>query len=393
MRKLNFLVILILIIFPFGQLTKLPLGIPEVNIYLQDLVILILVLGWLFHHLFTKKPFPNPPLTVPILSFFLVAAFSLMVNLSWLTPREVLVASLYLWRWIFYVGVYFVVFDLKPRFIKQGLISVGFLSSLFGLAQYFLYPDFRNLIYLGWDPHYHRLVGTFFDPGFIGIILVLTLILLVVSNWEKIISLKLKNLPVYCLLFIVYSSLALTYSRSSYLAYLVGMGTIAWLKRKPKFFLTIFLIGVLSILALPRFSGGEGVRLERTTTIQSRFGSWRQAIVIFRHQPILGVGFNAYRYAQRNYGFLAEENWQASHAGAGADSSFLFVLATTGIVGLLTYFWFWWSVIRLTFKTNNAEVGLVILASTTALFCHSFFLNSLFYPWILAWLGIILGLR
>ncbi|GAI81903.1 unnamed protein product, partial [marine sediment metagenome] len=141
-----------------------------------------------------------------------------------------------------------------------------------------------------------------------------------------------------------------------------------------------------------RAPGGEGVRLERTATIQSRFGSWQQALIIFRDHPLLGVGFNTYRYAQRNYGFLDQEKWQTSHAEAGVDSSLLFVLATTGIIGFLVYSWLGSSVIRLSLSVVNAKIGLVVLASVAALVCHSFFLNSLFYSWILAWLGIILGL-
>lgn len=384
-----------LVFYPFGQLTRLPLSLignnlasqfPEVHLYSTDLILGLLLITWLIWRFsMVKKRYKLPPLAKPMFLFLLVALLSLIFNSPLLSGRELIVAGLYLMRLIVYFSFYFLIYDLKKlRQMFKFLMVIGVAMAVLGLVQYWLWPDTSFLYFLGWDLHYYRIIGTFFDPGFTGVIYVLTLILLVVTNWEKLVQLKVKNWGFYCLLLIVYSALALTYSRSSYLAYLGGMGTIALMKKKPKFFLIIFLMGVLTVMILPRASGGEGVRLERTTTIQSRFDSWQQALTIFRDHPILGVGFNAYRYAQ--------EGKIPDHAGAGVDSSLLFVLATTGAVGLLAYLWFWSSVVRLAFKTVNAKVGLVVLASFVALICHSFFLNSLFYPWVLAWLGIILGL-
>ena len=382
-----------LVLFPFGQLNRLPISLfqsPEIRFYLTDLVMFLLILTWgIWRFLLIKKKYTLPPLTKPIFLFLMIAIISLIVNSSRLSIRELFVSGLYLLRWIVYAGLYFVLIDLKDRFnylkwssMVNYLIVLGAMTAIFGLVQYLIWPDIGFLEVFGYDPHYFRLVGTFFDPGFIGIILVLTLILLVVSNWEKIGIFKLKNLPVHCLLFTLYCSLALTYSRSSYLAYLMGMGVIAFIKKAPRFFLIILFIGALTLLILPRQSGGEGIRLERTSTIQARAGSWRNALIISRDHPLIGVGFNAFRYAQRDYGFLKEQ-WQESNAGAGADSSLLFVLATTGIIGFLTYLGIWWKILRIG--------NLTILASALAILIHSLFLNSLFYPWVMAWMWILLA--
>jgi len=382
-----------LVLFPFGQLNRLPISLfqsPEIRFYLTDLVMFLLILTWgIWRFLLIKKKYTLPPLTKPIFLFLMIAIISLIVNSSRLSIRELFVSGLYLLRWIVYAGLYFVLIDLKDRFnylkwssMVNYLIVLGAMTAIFGLVQYLIWPDIGFLEVFGYDPHYFRLVGTFFDPGFIGIILVLTLILLVVSNWEKIGVFKLKNLPVHCLLFTLYCSLALTYSRSSYLAYLMGMGVIAFIKKAPRFFLIILFIGALTLLILPRQSGGEGIRLERTSTIQARAGSWQNALIISRDHPLIGVGFNAFRYAQRDYGFLKEQ-WQESNAGAGADSSLLFVLATTGIIGFLTYLGIWWKILRIG--------NLTILASALAILIHSLFLNSLFYPWVMAWMWILLA--
>lgn len=383
MKILNFLIFLILIIFPFGQLTRLPLRIPEVNIYLQDLIIGGLVILWLLWHSLKKIPLPRPPLIKSILLFVGIATISLLVNSFRLNLREIVIGGFYLLRWIFYAGIYFVIYDILIYDIKWGkklrwgLVWAGTATAIFGLLQYFLYPDLTNLVYLGWDPHRYRVFGTFFDPGFLGMILVLTLILLISFPTTRR-GVKIGG-------FITYVTLALTYSRSSYLAWLAGIGVIAWIKKAPKFFLIILLLGILTIFLLPRPPGSEGVRLEREESIWGRVRNWEQSITIAKDNPILGVGFNTYRYAQKGYGFLEKETWQESHSGAGADSSLLFVLATTGILGFLAYAWLLYDI--LIYHIRNP----VVLPSIIALLIHSFFNNSLFYPWIMLWVWILIA--
>lgn len=380
-----------LALFPFGQLTKLPLQlikVPEIHLYLTDLVVAGLVGCWFGWRLAKREKFVLPPLTKPILFFILVAGVSLLFNTPLLTDREVVVSGLYLLRWIFYAGLYFVIFDLQKHFnqlkwhsLSRFLLMVGVTVAIFGLIQYVLWPDLKPLEILGWDPHYYRVVSTFLDPGFTGIILVLSLILLFLTSEEVDFTTTIRGVFLFVVL---YLALALTYSRASYLAYVVGMGVISWMKKMPKLFVGVILLGALTLVILPQ-PVGEGGKLGRTYSLEARIENWQHALIISRDHPILGIGFNAYRYAQRDYGFLEEEKWQASHSGAGADSSLLFVLATTGILGLLGYLGIWGKAVT---ETKRAD-GMIVLASIAALFVHSLFLNSLFYPWVMAWMWIL----
>lgn len=379
-----------LAVFTLGQLARLPLGITEINLYLTDIVVAGVVLGWLGWKLLRRTKIKWPSLLKPISLFLLVAVVSLIFNSPLLSGREVGVAILYLLRWVIYTGLYFVIYDVThgsnnetinfERQIPNRLILAGTIVAIFGLLQYIFLPDTRFIENFGWDPHYFRLIGTFLDPGFLGMILVFTLILLTVKIWP---SWNWKTAVVWI---VVYIALALTYSRASYLAFLAGMGVIAFVKKAPKFLGIVLVIGVITVFLLPR-PGGEGVRLERESTIRFRIVNWQQSLIISKDHPILGVGFNAYRYAQKRYGFLDDKNWQASHAGGGADSSLLFVLATTGILGLLAYLWLWFRIFRGLFTGPN----LIVLSSVTALLIHSFFVNSLFYPWVMGWMWILLG--
>lgn len=379
-----------LVIFPFGQLTRLFFltQFPGVNFYLTDLVVFFLVSFWLIWRLIVKNKnkYYLPPLTKPIFLFSAIAFISLLVNLSVFGFKESLVGSLYLIRWIFYAGIYFVVFDLRKKldWLKLqnqpcSLLIIGSAIAVFGLIQYFLWPDFKALETLNWDPHFYRLVGTFFDPGFTGLILSLSLFLIISFFLET------RNKWFLFLGLIIYVSLALTYSRASWLIFLLGTGLILLNKKAFKLLISIGFLAVVTFFLLPQ-PAGEGGKITRTYTVNARLINYQQSLAIAKDHPFFGVGFNNYRYAQKNYGFLNDDQWQFNHAGSGADNSFLLVLATTGIFGFLSYLFLWGKAL----KENKKDI--LIIASLLAVIVHSLFLNSFFYPWIMAWLWLLLAL-
>ncbi len=401
MKKIIFwLFFVYFLLFPLGQLIRIPpqsTEVSEVHFYLTDVAVATIVVFWFLGKWLSKSRFSFPPLTWPIFLFIACCFWSLFYNSFLLSDREVAIAGLYLIRWVVYAGIYFVVYDLiynsKLKIsnfklqIAKWLIISGTVSAILGLLQYIFIPDTRFLEKYGWDPHLYRLIGAFFDPGFLGLILVLTLILLILEIWPSkknpFWKTIIKDKKKVFLIVISYVALALTYSRASYLSYLLSMAFISFFKKSPKFFLAVLFIFILTVFSLPR-PEGEGVRLERESTIKYRIMNWQQSIFIFSKNPIFGVGFNAYRFAQRRYGFLNEEIWLFTHAGAGADSSLLLILATTGLVGFSSYLWLIKKIL---------EIGdLKTIVSFLAILVHSTFVNSLLYPWIMAWMWILLGI-
>lgn len=382
-NTVKFLFYLLLLIFPLGQLTGTKIGNSEVKVYGQDFIIVLLILSWLFFKIKTKGKIVFPILTRYIFSFTIAAFFSLVLKLDFFPIREIGIGFLYLLRWIGYSAVYFIVSDLNiGKRLYEWLVWLGLGTAGLGLGQYFLFPDIRPLTNYGWDPHYYRVVGTFLDPGYLGMILVLSLIVLLDKLWRE----KKEKRREKIFFIIIYIALALTYSRSAYLAYLAVMLVFSIVKKAKKFFIKVVFIGIITLLILPR-PAGEGVRLERQSTILARLKNWRQSLQISWKEPLFGVGFNTYRYVQRNFGFIASENWQETHSGAGADSSLLFVLAATGIVGLIAYLNLIIKIIR--FGGKNKK--LVSVASMIGLLVHSCFNNSLFYPWIMIWSWLVWG--
>jgi len=385
LKAINVLIFVFLAILPFGQLTRLPFSTnPSAHLYLTDIVVFLIVFFWLLTF-FGKKKYQLTPLAKPIFLFASLAFISLMVNLKNFSLNENTVAFLYFLRWIFYAGIYFVISDLKSKFkwlkwpeFKCYLMIVGSAIAVFGLIQYFWFPNLKALEVWQYDPHFYRLVGTFLDPGFTGLVLVLTLFLIIFAWFEQ------KKKYLIPLGLMVFTALALTYSRASWLVFLIGIFLIFLRKKAWLFLLAIIFLSIFTFYFLPR-PAGEGGKIERTYTIYSRLENYRQSLIIAKKYPLFGVGFNTYRYVQRNEGFLAEEEWQVSQSGAGADSSFLLVLATTGIFGFLSYFWLWGKALK------ESQKNLLVLASLLAIIIHSFFLNSLFYPQIMVWSWFLLA--
>lgn len=402
-RILQALIFAYLLLFPLGQLTQGSIQLIEVPLHATDVVVGmvagIVVLSTIFRR---KEQFISPFCNQ--VNLFLVFAFlSLILATPLLSGGEVEVALLYLGRWIAYVLFFWAAATLAQeigfrRNLITGLFLAGSATAGLGMLQYIVYPDLRPLTVYEWDPHYYRVVGTFLDPGFTGLILVLFLLLGFMllwrgkgKTWTNLNTLSPKTSPNLLILGGLLSFLALgfTYSRSSYLALLTGAGVISWVKRAPKFFLAVVLALALTWAVLPRQAGGEGVRLERVSTIEARLTNWKNTATIFRDNWLTGVGFNAYRYAQERYGFADEKKLAVSHAGAGADSSLLFVAATTGIFGLGAYLWLLWTMARAAWRRRSSPMGLVALASLGAVLIHSLFLNSLFYPWVMGWLWLL----
>lgn len=388
-KKITIILILSLVL---GQVVRIPLG-TVVAVTPIDIFAFVLIVLWIRRNLKIKRQKlisqPNK-VSLALVIFTAVGFFSLLVNSKYLIPEQFLVSFLYLSRWSILAGIYFVVREFSEK-TKRNLLSwlalAGVLISVLGLIQYFLYPDLRNLTYAGWDEHLYRIFSTFLDPNFAGSFFVLVFILLLglLFNREKKTDLFRLALILGTILTLI--ALLLTYSRSAYLAFFISLSVFFILAKRV--WLMVFLpLFILGIFLLPKNLPSEGVNLARTASILARQESVERAWIIFKDNPLLGVGFNAYRYAQMRYGFLKDES---AHSGAGTDNSFLFVLATTGIIGFMAYLYFWFKVLGLAYFLKEHSISKVVIASILGLFMNSLFINALFYESILVWMFFLIG--
>jgi O-antigen ligase len=326
---------------------------------------------------------------------FGAAAFlSLLLGINQVNPLQALTGSLYLVRWAALTGVYFYLLKYRKAFsnislfkrkysLSEALLISGLVFSSFGLLQYLIFPDLRELKWLGWDDHYYRLTGTLLDPGFTGIILALTTLLALGIKLQPKLKILSVTLPTAALL--------LTYSRASYIAFLVGLVVFALMGKKLKKGLVAVLIFLAVLFLLPQ-AESEGTNLLRVYSLFQRMETWQQGILIIRNNPVFGVGFNLLRYAKLRYGLLGED-WQTSHSASGLDNSYLFVLATTGVVGFIFCLNLFYRLVKIIVKNKKAQTGISTstLASLSAVAVHAIFNNTLFYPWVIIWIWYLIG--
>lgn len=379
------LFILSLCAYIAGVTGSLPLGIAGVHIYFIDVVAILSILYWAIRFVVKREPV-RITRTLQYYFFFIAAA----VLSDVLSPLEydtlpLLTALMYLGRITAYASFFLTAEyivgkkGVSDRFITSSLISGGAAMAVLGWVQYFLYPDLRNLEYLGWDPHLGRIFSTILDPNYFGILMFLACILTVTGgirqNFMKI---------VFTGLFL--SALSFTYSRSTYLVMVVS-GLYYAVKSKNMIYiiLTVFLVTSLFIF-LPK-PYGESANLYRVFSITERVGNWKEGMDLFARYPITGIGYNRLRQMrseQQHQKGVNGEIPEQSHSAGGFDNSFIYIAATSGIAGLFALLVF----LRYVFTYGNTTTKLSLLA----IVIHSFFLNTLFFPWVLYWLLTVAGM-
>lgn len=357
-----------------GELVKFPLFGIQGPILLDIWVFTVCIIG-IFKIRFKLKK-PNLIILSGLL-FSLIATLSLILTHLHLSYGEYIISFSYTLRFLLYLYLGWVIHsngypEFRKQISKTLLISgVGF--AILGLAQFIFFPNLGFLQSMGWDPHYFRTVSTFLDPNFAGAFFVLTLLLWYENRAEKWSAL------IFMTLFLV---LLTTFSRSSYAMFLVSGLTLSFFKKSKALFASTLLLFLLLLLGFQVYSQlvarPRGINREQSASY--RVDTWQDGVNVFQKSPLLGIGFNAYKYAIREY-HLADSAFLDSRGSSTNDSSLLYVLSTTGLVGFLAYILFLFSLIKSGFKNNP-----VLTAAIIGLIIHSFFANSLFYPFILIWI-------
>jgi len=333
-------------LFSLGQLGRISFFNQQINFYLYEVALIINVF-----FLFLK--YRLEPIKVawnkfkPIFFFLGVLFFSLLISLSKYNFFENIVASLYLFRLILYF-LYFIYLKHCSLNVKKGVYLIAVITIFSTLIQYFLYPDLRNLIYQGWDPHLYRTFGIFFDTSISAAIFGVFFLTI--------------NQPIIKIIYLLL--IALSFSRSIYIGFSL---TLFYIFIRQKKFLKVGLFSlffITLIFFIPKPSG-EGVNLKRIYSIVSRAEDYKQGINLWKDKPIFGYGYNRIRYIK---------NSQSIHSGATFSSSFLTILVSSGLFGLISFVWLLWSLS----KSNKTAPILLIFLCIISLFD-----NILLHPFIL----------
>lgn len=368
-----------------GQIIKIPPG-TEGGATILDLTVLGLDLSGLIILKFKLK---KPPLWIKtLLIFTVIAVISLVLTPLNLSLSEYGISFGYTLRlgayvllgWIIYSGAYK---QLKEN-VDLTLIISGIILATLGLLQLIFVPTLIPWTEYGWDPHYYRVFSTLLDPNFAGGFFVLTLILLI----NRLTKNPSKVLIIGSLITAV-AAIA-TFSRSVGLMLGTCLLVLAIFSNSKALRIAITIIIIIFIASFTVYSFTAS-HADRWKSASYRLISWQQGINIVEKSPFLGIGFNSYRYALRQF-HLAEDNYiQGARSASGSDSSLIFVAATTGIVGLGAYLAFIFILLKQSWQSfqKGQQLGLVLLAGLSGLLIHSVFINSLFYPWFLIWIILI----
>ncbi len=372
------LIFLFLVAFPFGRLLSFDtqvLGF-RVSFLVLDF---IAFLSFLFCLSLDRKFLFKGRIFLFLLPFM----FSFLVSLAIFNSPEVLIGTFYFLRLVFYISFGYLVYwfvqknkDAKGFLFKTLTISL-FFFLVFGFWQYIFYYDLTALKFIGWDDHLWRLTSTLLDPAFAGIILSFGFIFSLVNFFFID---KKKLWLFFAFLFVL--GVVLTFSRASYIAFILG-SLYFFYKTERSFAKFLVLFFLFFVLLVPK-PAGEGVNLLRLYSFFDRVENYKESFLIFSKSPLFGVGYNNFCLARKV--FLEDYNL-LSHSCSGSDSSFLFVLSTLGVVGLLfllSMFFLIWKETKENYWTICLKTFLVMVL------VHSQFNNSIFYPWVLGVLAFIL---
>jgi len=390
---MTFLLYLFILLLPLGELIRIDLG-NSLIIKPLDVTAVLLIIVTFLHYF--KKPgeLTKKKIFLPLIAFIGSCFLSLLLNIPLLNNLQFLISSLYLFRFIGYVSIYLLLADYssqKKKKLAIVFIAINILLLIGGFIQFAYYTNLINLSYLGWDRHWLRLYATFFDPNFAGIyfdlffLYILDLLLKPLQTVRR----SFRMTGYISILIITLIGILLTFSRSAFIALAIGLFAYTVFSKKSRkiilFFGSLLLIGIGIITLNAKTT--EGTKLFRSISSLERLQSYKAGWYIFTKQPLFGVGFNAYRYAQFRYKTASSVNWQISHSNAGLDNSFLFILGTTGIVGFSAFVWFIIRGLKMTKYSPAAAAVILILCA------GSFFINAFFYSEIMAIFWIILGLE
>lgn len=363
---------IVLVLVSFGQLTRISWPGQPVFFYAFEPIVLVATLLMLYrcrHELFQNSVFK---ITAAFLGFMY---FSLLISLFWYSFEENFVAVLYLLR----MSTYFLFVPVSLIYFKEN--SIGSISKIMlylvslwvivsSLIQYFLYQNLGNLAYLGWDPHLYRLVGLFFDPP-----MTIAVFVLIGLYYFTLLKKTKREVVTHWILILALLALSfLTYSRGGYLGIIAVVIAVLIQSKNLKLIVLSCVVVLTGLLFIPK-GESEGINLLRTTSIGARVADYQKAIVIWQKSPITGIGYNHIRpekdiyETQKYYG-----PYNPSHGSSGFHSSFLVILVTGGVIGV---------VLLGAVLVSIAKLSALYLYSVIFLSVLSLFDNVLLHPFIL----------
>ena len=222
---------------------------------------------------------------------------------------------------------------------------------------------------------FYRVNSVFWDPSIYGrflVVAILASLVLVVHGASRRGAAAATAAIVGTFVGLVFS-----FSQSSFVALVVGVGIIAWFAWGRK---TLALLGVVAVVVLVAGLAMPSVRHHSLNSASGgRYKLVENGIAIAAHHPMQGVGIGGFKkaYAKRT-GLKGKE----PKAAASHDTP-VTVAAETGIPGLLLFAWLLVTAFLVAFRrlvpgTFAGRVSLILGVVLAAIGVHSLFYNAFF---------------
>ncbi len=386
MNLVFFLTVISIVSIVAGEFGKFPFGSVGNSFSILDFFVAITAIFFLIWKFAITKKIDLPKIYLLIVGFIGICIGSLIWNSNFSGILYLIRLSLY--SLFFWIGFSLMKWSPeKAEKVKKIIIGVGTVSAFLGILQLILFPNLSFLTNYGYDPHINRLAGTFLDPNFLGAFLSVVYGLLLIR------FLKARSFVGILLLLVLVISIVLTYSRSAWLMFfIINLLTIWYLPKK--IIISLILVIVLCGLFIPRVQqriiGGFNIDISAS----ERLSSWDKGLHLFKESPYVGIGFNNIRSFSIENGLIKPFTTDGGNSGAGIDSSWLLIFATTGVIGgsIFSYFYFYLMFIFSKYFYLQREKDFLMLNGIMfGYFVNSQFINSLFYPPLMLTLFLVLG--
>lgn len=306
-----------------------------------DVLILGIVLGLLFKGRGIVERAPSNRILV-IMGLFLY--FSLWEGSFFAdSPLPLWITDPRFSNWKNYIEMFFlsmlVASTLTRKRQVQALIVVMCLSVLVVNRNYYTLLSDRDLSHFSYDVRDAGLLGYAGVNGFAAFEAMFCSFILGVLPYVKKIAARLGLLlilvsGIYCLLF--------AFSRGGYIGFLCGMITVGVLKSRKYLVLALVLVFGWQVLLPTSVQQRISMTTEGSSSGQfdssseERLTLWRDALDMFKRNPVTGTGFNTYEFMHRVGSYQDTHNY------------YLKVLAETGLVGMILFL----MLLRMLFKVG-----------------------------------------
>ncbi|MCK4223697.1 MAG: O-antigen ligase family protein [candidate division Zixibacteria bacterium] len=348
------------------------------SINLGGMLNIFILLFTLLHVLLKRRTYENFFLTKPIVLFLGIALLTFLISYDrWITLRE----------WFGYAMPIMFYFLILTSFentrevekLRNALIYSAFIPLACSLYQIFY-----------WEPQpigFNRVYATFMHPNAFACYLVVLMpsVVLLYSRTQK------KNQKAfYSGIFALMSlSLFYTFTRVAWAAFIPSLIILGFSRHK-KLFLKFVLIVLITILLLPGLGQMFTKRIQLDSSFYGRFDFNQFSLFLFCQKPILGHGLGTFRLFSSSIFDYQEERYERT-LGVGAHNDYFKTLAETGLVGLFSFLFLFYSLLKmgrriyLSGDYNLKSEALVLFAVVSGILVYGLTDAGLAYGGIYLW--------